>query len=332
MNLHDTCTCLLVWKGKFDFSVKTTGSEQGWIKDIRPVGSSDNLDIIILRETIQLVEQLKHSSVDLSHFIFTSATFGTDSIKLIDEDNRGSFLTGKFEGITHHLGTITDEHLHELRACQLQERSLSLSSACPRHQCLTCAWWAMHQQTLGRADTKFLEPLFLRHWEHDSLNKLLDLLIKTTDIRVLLLRLLVDLHSLDSRIVVRRQLLIDYETLLVHSDQITRLHILRLDHTEYRQVDSMTASCLNHDALLRLLLLLSSLDCEARALVPLFWLLFNVDELAYVCDHVWQLSVQVQLFLVLSDTGIEKALLLRDTSHLLSVASHLVLHLSDLLL
>ena len=56
-------------------------------------------------------------------------------------------------------------------------------------------------RTLGRLDADLLEPLSLLHWPDDSLNELFDLLVQTTNICILLGRLLVDLHCLHSAVV-----------------------------------------------------------------------------------------------------------------------------------
>lgn len=54
----------------------------------------------------------------------TPLPLGADGIQLINEDDGWSFLLGEGKGIPDQLGTIPDEHLHQLRASQLQEGGL----------------------------------------------------------------------------------------------------------------------------------------------------------------------------------------------------------------
>jgi hypothetical protein len=55
--------------------------------------------------------------------------------------------------------------------------------------------------TLGRLDADLFESLCLLHRPYDSLDKLLNLLVQAADVCVLLCRLLIDLHRLDSAVV-----------------------------------------------------------------------------------------------------------------------------------
>ena len=54
----------------------------------------------------------------------TPLPLGADGIQLIDEDDGWSFLLGQGKGIPDELGTIPNEHLHQLGASQLQEGGL----------------------------------------------------------------------------------------------------------------------------------------------------------------------------------------------------------------
>ena len=57
--------------------------------------------------------------------------------------------------------------------------------------------------TLRCLDANLLESLRLLHRPYNSLDQLLNLLVQTTNICVLLRRLLIDLHGLDSAVVFR---------------------------------------------------------------------------------------------------------------------------------
>ena len=51
---------------KQDLAVDSTGSDQGWIQSVDLVGCHDDLDITSVVETIQLIQQLQHSSLNFS--------------------------------------------------------------------------------------------------------------------------------------------------------------------------------------------------------------------------------------------------------------------------
>ncbi|MPM36084.1 hypothetical protein SDC9_82679 [bioreactor metagenome] len=58
----------------------------------------------------------------------TGATLTSNCIDFIDEDDcRGSFF-GLIEQITHTAGTDTDEHFHEFRTGNREERHTGLTS------------------------------------------------------------------------------------------------------------------------------------------------------------------------------------------------------------
>lgn len=59
--------------------------------------------------------------------------------------------------------------------------------------------------TLGRLDADLLEPLRLLHGPYNGLDQLVNLLVEATDIRVLLGRLLINLHGLDPAVVLGRE-------------------------------------------------------------------------------------------------------------------------------
>ena len=141
----------------------------------------------------------------------TPLPLGANGIQLINEDDRWSFLLGQGEGIPDQLGTISDEHLHQLGASQLQEGGLGvvgvgvvessqrhherslwacsaqlcpvplhpfpsahlgLCSTGPGQQGLPCTRGPIHQHTLWRLDPQVLKLLLVVHWQDDGLYQL----------------------------------------------------------------------------------------------------------------------------------------------------------------
>ena len=71
----------------------------------------------------------------------------TNGIQLINEDNGRRLFLGQSEGVPHQLGSVPDEHLHQLRPGQLQEGGLGLGSTGTCQQRLASAWGAVQQNT-----------------------------------------------------------------------------------------------------------------------------------------------------------------------------------------
>ena len=114
MNFQNTNSGFFIWPWELNLSIKSTRSEEGWVKNVRPISGSDDLDIITLRETVKLVQKFQHSSMDLSGLTFSGTSFGANSIKLIDENYCWGFFPGEIKSIFDHFGSVTDVHLDKL--------------------------------------------------------------------------------------------------------------------------------------------------------------------------------------------------------------------------
>lgn len=204
VNLHDSCTSLLVRERQLNFSIETARSQQSRVQDIRSICGGNNLNAVILGKTIKLIQELKHGTMNFSRLILTAASLGTNCIELINKDDGGSLLSGKLESISDHLGTITDKHLHKLWSSEFEECCLCLGRTCSRHHGLSGTWRAVHKETLRRSNTDSIESILVSHGKNDSLDKFLNLFVETTNICVLFSRSLVDLHRLDSGVILRR--------------------------------------------------------------------------------------------------------------------------------
>lgn len=101
------------------------------------------------------------------------------------------------------------------------------------------------KHTLWRLDANLLEPLRLLHGPDDGLDKLLDLLVETTNVRVLLCRLLIDLHGLDSAVVLGRKRVENEIGVLIDTNKIARLQGGGVDQTDQREEDGLSCRCLD---------------------------------------------------------------------------------------
>mmetsp|Transcript_3316 Transcript_3316/g.13274 ORF Transcript_3316/g.13274 Transcript_3316/m.13274 type:complete len:286 (+) Transcript_3316:326-1183(+) len=231
---------------KLDLSVQSSTTQEGGIQSVRPVGRRDHLDVVVALEPVQLGQQLEHRPL---HFavagLFPAKALRADGIQLVDEDDGSSapflldLVPGQLEGVAHHLGTVTDEHLDQLRPRKLQEHRVRLVRAGPCQKGLASAGRSVEQHALGRADADGIEHLLVRHGQHHRFDQLLDLLVTASDVAVLLGGLLVHLHGLHPRVVLSRQLLQNQVGILVGAHEVVRLELVRVHQARNRQENSL---------------------------------------------------------------------------------------------
>jgi hypothetical protein len=88
VDLEDFVFCFEVGDWEFNFSINTSRSDQGWIQALYFVGSHDDFNFSMSIETVQLVQQLKHGSLNL--FLASRVgivSLGTDGIDFINEND-----------------------------------------------------------------------------------------------------------------------------------------------------------------------------------------------------------------------------------------------------
>ena len=89
----------------------------------------------------------------------------------------------------------------------------------------------------------------MSHGQHDGLHQLLDLLLKSSNIAVVLRWLLVNLHRLHTRIILGRQRVQDEVGVLVDAHQVARLEFVRVNQTDDGQEDGLPRGRLQHHSL-----------------------------------------------------------------------------------
>lgn len=77
------------------------------------------LNLCSRTETIQLIQQLQHSPLNLTITSFlTVKPLGTNGIQLIDKDDSWQLFLGQGKCVPYQFSTISDEHLHKLGTSQ----------------------------------------------------------------------------------------------------------------------------------------------------------------------------------------------------------------------
>jgi len=178
MDFKDLYATLQVGQTELDLSVETAGSGQGWVQGVGSIGSHEHLDIASGIETIKLVDDFKHGSLDFTVTVAKSCT--AHSVYLIEENDAGLLRASKLENLSDHTGTLSHIALHELRADNSDEGricSICYSSCC---EGLSSSWRSIEENTLGRVDTKLDEALGVKQGKLHDLSNLLDLIFATS--------------------------------------------------------------------------------------------------------------------------------------------------------
>lgn len=178
-----------------------------------------------------MVQQFDHSSLHFSvtRFIVIESLC-SHSVDFVNENDGRCFCLCQSEGISDHLGSITNVHLHKTGTSQFQESGLGLSSTCSCHHSLSCSWGTEHETTFRRSDTYFLELLFMGDWQNNSLSQFFNLFIESTNISVLFTRFLINFHGFHSAVIFIRQFLKKDISVLVHSYQFSWFQRGRLNN------------------------------------------------------------------------------------------------------
>ena len=83
----------------------------------------------------------------------------SDCVDFVDEDNARRILLTLLKQVAHAACADADEHLHEIRAGDREERNVSFAGYSSGEQSLASSRRANQQHALGNASAKFLELL-----------------------------------------------------------------------------------------------------------------------------------------------------------------------------
>ena len=143
-----------------DTPIKSAGSKQRRIQNVRTVGRSDQNHAVVRFKAIHLNQQLIQS---LFALVVTAAETGAamtaDRVDLIDEDDAGRILLALLEQVAHARGADADKHLDEVRTRNRKERHVRFAGNRARQQGLAGSRRAHHQNAFGNAAAELLKLL-----------------------------------------------------------------------------------------------------------------------------------------------------------------------------
>ena len=129
VNLEDFLSALDIGVIDRDLAVKSARTQQRRIQNIAAVGRGNDDDALVLLKAVHLNQQLVQR---LLTFVVAAAETGASvsahRVDLVDEDDRRRVLLCLLKEVAHTACTHADEHFHEVRTGDREER----------HACLSC--------------------------------------------------------------------------------------------------------------------------------------------------------------------------------------------------
>ena len=99
---QDLGAALLVRQRELDLAIEPAGAQQGRVQHVDPVRGRQDLDPVVRREAVHLVEQLQHRPLHLPvPGLFRVEALGAHRVELVDEDDRRRLLLCQREAVSH---------------------------------------------------------------------------------------------------------------------------------------------------------------------------------------------------------------------------------------
>ena len=158
VDLEDLLAPAHVRQRHHHLAVEAAGAQQRRVEHVGAVGGGDDDDALVALEAVHLHQQLVQGLLAL---VVTAAqaraAVAADGVDFVDEDDAGRVLLGLLEHVAHPRGADADEHLHEVRAGDGEERHLGLAGDGPGQQGLAGARRADHQHAARNLAAELLE-------------------------------------------------------------------------------------------------------------------------------------------------------------------------------
>lgn len=154
VDLEDSQSSLKVRQTELYFSINTTWSHQGRVQGVGSVGCHENFDVSSGFETVHLVYDLEHSSLDLVVSSCSVVLSGSsNSIDFIEKDDTCLFGSSHLEDFPNHSRTLTNVLLDKLRSNDSDKAGISSVGNSSGSQSLSRSRRTVKHDTFWRVDT-----------------------------------------------------------------------------------------------------------------------------------------------------------------------------------
>ena len=168
MNLENLFTALYVGKTDTNFPIKSTGTKQRRIQNIRAVRCRDNDDPFLRIKTIHLnkkrVQSLLALIMTTAHTVPTVTTY---RINLIDKNKAGSTFPTLLKHVTHTGSTNTYKHFNKIRSTDRKEGYLRFTGNRSRKKGFSSSRRSYHENPFRNVSAQLLEFLRIAKVFHD---------------------------------------------------------------------------------------------------------------------------------------------------------------------
>ena len=162
VDLEDLLAALDIGTSDDHAAIETAGPQQRGIEHVGTVGRGHQDDAFVRFKAVHFDQQLIQG---LFALVVSAAQAGAamaaDGVDFVDEDDAGRVLLALLEQIADAAGADADEHFHEVRTGDGEERNVGFAGDGARQQGLAGAGRADQQHALGDASAEFLELLRL---------------------------------------------------------------------------------------------------------------------------------------------------------------------------
>ena len=169
VDVENLLALLHVGQPHFDLTVETPGAHQRLVEDVGAVRGREDDHARIGLETVHLRQQLVQRIFTLvvARESGVLAAGPADGVDLVDEDDARSLLLGLLEEVADTRGAHADEHLHEIRTRNREERHVGLARDGLGQQGLAGSRRAYQQRALRNLGAQLLVFVGLFEEVHD---------------------------------------------------------------------------------------------------------------------------------------------------------------------
>ena len=177
MDFQNLKSGIYVWIWELYFSIDSTRSQQSRVENIDSVCCHNDFNSLSCFETIKLIQQLQHGSLDFWVSPLSFHSWTSDWVNLIDENNARWVLSCHNEQLSDHSCTLSDVLLNKFRSTDSDKCTVSMMGNGSGQESFSCTWRTIHKDSFLLSNTERFENLRMFNWQLNDFLNLFDLLV-----------------------------------------------------------------------------------------------------------------------------------------------------------